>query len=360
MSSTRHEDGATPSVTDDPRWAQVIARDRFADGRFWYSVATTGVYCRPSCPSRTANSRNVAFHDTIDAARAAGFRPCKRCRPDDTSADAERVALVTRACRLIEQAEEVPSLDRLAAALNRSPGYLHRLFKATTGLTPRAYAAARQAARVRERLVVDGTVTEAIYGAGFNSSGRFYERSNAMLGMTPSRYRAGGCEEEIRFAIGESSLGAILVASSARGVAAILLGDDPDVLARDLQNRFPRARLIGADPEYESIIARVVAFVEAPQLGLNLPLDVRGTAFQQRVWQALQEIGYGQTRSYAAIATRIGAPAATRAVAGACAANNLALAIPCHRVVRSDGALSGYAWGVGRKRTILDRERGTT
>ncbi len=359
MSSTEPEGGTPSSPDEDARRAQVVARDKSADGRFWYSVATTGVYCRPSCPSRAANPRNVAFHDTTAAARAAGFRPCKRCRPDDVSADAERVALVTRACRLIEQAEDVPSLDRLARAVKRSPGSLHRLFKAITGLTPREYASARQATRVRERLAAAVTVTDAIYDAGFNSSGRFYERSNAMLGMTPTRYRAGGVEEELRFAIGESSLGAILVASSAKGIAAILLGDDPAALARDLQDRFPRARLIGADPEYESIVALVVAFVEAPRLGLDLPLDVRGTAFQQRVWQVLREIGYGRTLSYAAVAERIGAPAATRAVAGACAANNLAVAIPCHRVVRSDGALSGYAWGVERKRTILDRERAT-
>jgi AraC family transcriptional regulator of adaptative response/methylated-DNA-[protein]-cysteine methyltransferase len=264
--------------------------------------------------------------------------------------------MVTRACRLIEESDVAPSLGELAEALSMSPGYFHRIFKTHTGLTPKAYAAAHRTKRVREALAGKNSVTEAIYDAGFNSSGRFYEASNAMLGMTPSRFRRGGAKEEIRFAIGQTSLGAILVASSAKGVAAILLGDDPDALVRDLQDRFPKATLIGADADYEAIVAKVVGFVEAPQVGLDLPLDVRGTAFQQRVWQALRDIPLGQTLSYSDVATRIGAPSATRAVAGACAANKLAVAIPCHRVVRNDGALSGYAWGVERKRAILDRE----
>ena len=345
------------SVADDPRWARVVARDKSADGQFWYSVATTGVYCRPSCPSRGANPKNVGLHDTLEEAQAPGFRPCKRCRPDGPSPEAENAAMVTRACRLIEDSEEAPSLADLAASLDRSPGYLHRLFKATTGLTPKAYAVAHRAERVRERLSEQAKVTEAFYDAGFNSSGRFYEQSNDILGMTPSRYRAGGEDEEIRFAVGETSLGSILVASSARGVAAILLGDDPDALARELQDRFPRARLIGADRDYEKVVATVVAFVEAPKLGLDLPLDVRGTAFQQRVWRALRDIPVGETLSYTDIAERIGSPKSVRAVAGACAANNIALAIPCHRVVRSDGGLSGYAWGVERKRALLESEQ---
>ena len=358
MSNARkREEILTSSMVDDPRWRQVLARDPSADGRFWYSVATTGVYCRPSCPSRTANPRNVALHDTLEAAKATGFRPCKRCRPEGPTADIETAALIARVCRLIENSETAPSLAELAAAVGRSPGYLHRLFKASTGLTPKGYAAARRAARVRDALVADGTVTNAIYDAGFNSSGRFYETSNKILGMTPSRYKAGGMNEEIKFAIGQSSLGAILVASSANGVAAILIGDDPDGLARNLQDRFPKARLVGADHDYEALVAKVVALVEAPRLGLGLPLDVRGTAFQQRVWQALGEIPAGRTVSYADIAHAIGVPTAVRAVAGACAANRIALAIPCHRVVRSDGALSGYAWGVDRKRALLDREK---
>src|SRR3984957_1975592 len=243
-------------VANDPRWARIIARDRTADGHLWYSVLTTGVYCRPSCPSRSANPENVQLHDTVEEARATGFRPCKRCNPDGLSVDAENVAIVARACRLIEESEEEPSLADLAEAVGRSPSYFHRRFKAVTGLTQKDYAAANRASKVREGLASGNSVTEAIYDAGFNSSGRFYEKSTGMLGMTPSQYRAGGANEEIRFAVGETSLGAILVASSKKGVAAILLGDDADELVRDLQDRFPKAHLIGADCEYEALVAR--------------------------------------------------------------------------------------------------------
>jgi AraC family transcriptional regulator of adaptative response/methylated-DNA-[protein]-cysteine methyltransferase len=344
------------SVADDPRWARVLAHDKTADGQFWYSVSTTGVYCRPSCPSRAANPKNVTLHDTLEIARATGFRPCRRCNPDGRSLDTENAALVAKACRFIEDSEEEPSLEEMAEAVGRSPSYFHRVFKASTGLTPKAYAAADRAKKVREGLETGNSITEAIYDAGFNSSGRFYEKSTGMLGMTPTQYRAGGANEEIKFAVGQTFIGAILVASSTKGVASILLGDDPDELVRNLQDRFLKARLIGADREYEALIARVVGFVENPSIGLDLPLDVRGTAFQRRVWQALQEIPVGERVSYAEIARRIGSPGAGRAVAGACAANNLAVAIPCHRVVRNDGALSGYAWGVDRKRALLDLE----
>src|SRR5262249_9356414 len=299
---------------------------------------------------------NTQLHDSLASARATGFRPCRRCNPDGPSLEAENVALVARACRIIEESEEEPSLEQLADAVGRSASYFHRLFKAATGLTPKDYAAAQRADKVRRGLASGSTVTEAIYGAGFNSSGRFYEKSTDMLGMTPSRYRVGGANEALKFAVGQTSLGAILVASSTKGVAAIVLGDDPDKLVRSLQDRFPKARLVGADRDYEGVVARVVGLVEAPRIGLDLPLDVRGTAFQQRVWQALQEIPVGATVSYSEIARRIGAPKAVRAVAGACAANKLAIAIPCHRVVRIDGSLSGYAWGVERKRILLDRE----
>jgi AraC family transcriptional regulator of adaptative response/methylated-DNA-[protein]-cysteine methyltransferase len=353
---TRLSKPILPSVADDPRWARIVTRDKTADGRLWYSVSTTGVYCRPSCPSRTANPKNVQFHDSLASAKATGFRPCKRCNPDGLSTEAENVALVAKACRIIEGSEEEPSLEELADAVGRSPSYFHRVFKATTGLTPKDYAVAHRAKKVREGLASGNSVTEAIYDAGFNSSGRFYEKSTDMLGMTPSQYRAGGANEEIKFAVGQTSLGAILVASSKKGVAAILLGDDADKLVRNLQDRFPKASLIGADRDYEALVARVVGFVEAPEIGLNLPLDVRGTAFQQRVWQALQEIPVGATVSYAEIAQRIGSPKSVRAVAGACAANNLAVAIPCHRVVRHDGSVSGYAWGIERKRALLERE----
>jgi AraC family transcriptional regulator, regulatory protein of adaptative response / methylated-DNA-[protein]-cysteine methyltransferase len=279
-----------PSVADDPRWARIVVRDKTADGQLWYSVATTGVYCRPSCASRIANPKNVQLHDSLESAKATGFRSCMRCNPDGPSIESKNAALVAKACRTIEASEEEPPLEKLANTVGLSPSYFHRLFKAAIGLTPKDYAAAHRAKRVRQGLAAGNTVTEAIYRAGFNSSGRFYEKSTDMLGMTPSQYRAGGTHEDIRFAVGQSSLGAFLVASSAKGVASILLGDDPDELVRDLQDRFPKAHLIGADRDYEALVARVVDFVEAPGIGVDLPLDVRGTAFQQRIWQALQEI----------------------------------------------------------------------
>jgi AraC family transcriptional regulator of adaptative response/methylated-DNA-[protein]-cysteine methyltransferase len=343
----------TPS---DPRWAAVAARDPKADGQFFYSVRTTGVYCRPSCASRRAKPENVAFHATSAAAERAGFRPCKRCKPKEASLAAQYAAMVAKICRRIEAAATPPTLSVLARAAHMSPYHFHRIFKAVTGVTPRAYAAAHRARRVQHELARGSSVTEAIFDAGFNSGGRFYATSNDVLGMTPSDYRAGGTRRQIHFAIGECSLGSILVAKSAKGVCAILLGDDPDALARDLQDRFPKATLIGGDQAFESLVAQVVGFVEAPALGFDLPLDVRGTAFQQRVWQALRKIPAGATVSYRELAERIGAPKAVRAVAQACASNPIAVAIPCHRVVRQDGALSGYRWGVERKRALLASE----
>jgi AraC family transcriptional regulator of adaptative response/methylated-DNA-[protein]-cysteine methyltransferase len=340
----------------DPRWASVVARSPAADGTFFYSVKTTGVYCRPSCAARRARPENVRFHPTREDAERAGFRPCKRCKPDQPSLIEEHAAKVTEACRLIEASETVLSLEELADHAGMSPFYFHRVFKAITGLTPKEYAAAHRGERVRKELGRTGTVTAAIYQSGYNSSGRFYGESPQVLGMTPTTYRAGGANAEIRFAVGECTLGSILVARSERGVCAILLGDDPDALARDLQDRFPRATLIGGDAEFERLVSQVVGFVEAPALGLDLPLDVRGTAFQQRVWRALREIPAGTTVSYSDIASRIGSPTSVRAVAQACAANALAVAIPCHRVVRNDGGLSGYRWGVERKRALLQRE----
>jgi AraC family transcriptional regulator, regulatory protein of adaptative response / methylated-DNA-[protein]-cysteine methyltransferase len=348
---------ALSTAERDPRWTRILARDKSADGQLWYSVATTGIYCRPSCPSRAANPENVTIHGALAEAKATGFRACKRCNPDGAGQDAERAALVAKACAFIEASDQAPSLGEVATAVGLSPGYLHRLFKASTGLTPKHYAAANQARRVRVRLAEGQAITASLYDAGFNSSGRFYEKSTDMLGMTPSRFRDGGARETIRFAVGQSSLGAILVASSVKGVAAILLGDDPDRLVQDLQRSFPKAELIGADAEYEQFVSRVVGLVEAPGLGLDLPLDVRGTAFQQRVWKALQQVPAGTTATYADIARKIGAPTSTRAVAAACAANRIAVAIPCHRVIRQDGSLSGYHWGVERKRSLIDRER---
>jgi AraC family transcriptional regulator, regulatory protein of adaptative response / methylated-DNA-[protein]-cysteine methyltransferase len=340
----------------DPRWASVVARSLAAEGTFFYSVRTTGVYCRPSCAARRPRPENVHFHPTREDAEKAGFRPCQRCKPDQPSLIEQHASRVTDACRLIEASERVLSLEELAGRAGISPFYFHRVFKAITGLTPRAYAAAHRGERVRTELGRADTVTAAIYESGYNSNGRFYGESQQVLGMTPSTYRAGGANAEIRFAIGECSLGSILVAQSGRGVCAILLGDDPEALARDLQDRFPRATLIGGDAEFERLVSRVVGFVEAPQLGLDLPLDVRGTAFQQRVWQALRDIPAGSTATYTDIAGRIGSPKSVRAVAQACAANALAVAIPCHRVVRNDRGLSGYRWGVERKRALLQRE----
>ncbi|MBV2180095.1 MAG: bifunctional DNA-binding transcriptional regulator/O6-methylguanine-DNA methyltransferase Ada [Castellaniella sp.] len=289
-------------------------------------------------------------------AQTAADRLGHRAEGHRTAAAMAHSALVARACRLIESSEIPPTLDALAARAGMSPFHFHRVFKAETGLTPKAYAVAYRARRLREALSAGGTVTDAIYGAGFNSSSRFYETSGCVLGMRAGEYRAGGIGTVIRFAVGQCSLGAILVAQSQRGVCAILLGDDPDCLVRDLQDQFPRAGLIGGDGGFEQLVAQVVGFVEAPAIGLNLPLDVRGTAFQQRVWQALRRIPPGATVSYAEIAERIGAPKAARAVARACAANHLAVAIPCHRVVRQDGGISGYRWGVDRKRELLRRE----
>ena len=356
MNVSRKTREAAGVIEADPRWAAVVARSAAADGTFFYSVRTTGVYCRPSCGARLPRPENVRFHATRDEAERAGFRPCKRCHPDRPSLLERHAARVTEICRLIETSSRVPPLEELASRAGMSPFHFHRVFKAATGLTPRAYAAAHRGERVRRELGKAPTVTAAIYDSGYGSNGRFYGESEQVLGMTPTAFRAGGADAQIRFAVGECSLGSILVARSDRGVCAILLGDDPDALARTLQDRFPRADLIGGDADFEDLVARVVGLVEAPRLGLDLPLDVRGTAFQQRVWRALREIPPGSTASYREIAERIGAPRAVRAVAQACAANPLAVAIPCHRVVRSDGGVAGYRWGVERKRALLQRE----
>jgi AraC family transcriptional regulator of adaptative response/methylated-DNA-[protein]-cysteine methyltransferase len=331
-------------VEQDPRWQAVLARDPASDGKFVYAVRTTGVYCQPSSPTRHPKPANVEFFDTAEAARKAGYRPSARAAADRMAVAVQHANVVSIACRHIEAAQSIPTLHELAALTGLSPFHFHRVFASTTGLSPRSYALAHRASKLRAKL-------------GFNSSSRFYETSNAMLGMRPKDFRAGGVNIDIHFAVGECSLGAILVAESRRGICAILLGDDPNQLARDLQDQFPRANLIGGDTGFEQRIAEVVGFIEAPALGLNLPLDVQGTAFQERVWQALRAIPVGATASYTEIAHQIGMPKAVRAVASACAANHLAVAIPCHRVVRNDGALSGYRWGVERKRELLERER---
>jgi len=343
-------------ATDEQRWAAVQARDPAADPHFVYAVRTTGVYCRPSSSARLPKRDNVEFFDSAAAAEAAGYRASRRAAGDRTAVAAHRAALVASACRLIEASETLPGLNELASRAGMSPYHFHRIFKMETGLTPKAYAYACRAGKLRDELNETGTITDAIYEAGFNTNSRFYESSQAILGMRPRDYRAGGHSATIRFAVGQCSLGAILVAQSQRGICAILLGDDPDQLLRQLQDKFPKAQLLGGDGEFEKMVAQVVGFVEAPALGLNLPLDVQGTAFQERVWQALREIPPGATVSYAQVAERIGAPKAVRAVAQACGANQLAVAIPCHRVVRRDGDISGYRWGVERKRELLRRE----
>jgi AraC family transcriptional regulator of adaptative response/methylated-DNA-[protein]-cysteine methyltransferase len=348
---------AEPYASPDARWAAVQSRDRGADGVFYYSVRTTGVYCRPSCGARPALRANVAFHASCAQAEAAGFRPCLRCKPDQPPLSERQAQLVADACRLIDAQDELPDLDAVARAVGMSRFHFQRVFKMHAGVTPKAYAAARRAARVRDALAQEGSVTAALYAAGFNSSSRFYAGSEAMLGMAPARFKAGGAGEAIRFAVGACSLGAILVAATERGICAVLMGDDPEPLVRDLQDRFPKAQLIGADAGFEATVAQVIGLVEAPRIGLDLPLDVRGTAFQQRVWAALRAIPAGETVSYTELAQRIGSPAAVRAVAGACAANPVAVAIPCHRVVRNDGGLSGYRWGIERKAQLIAREK---
>ncbi len=342
--------------TEQARWTALRTRDKQADGRFLYAVASTGVYCHPSCGARPARPENVSFHPDRASAEQAGFRACKRCKPDQPPRAEREAALVARACRAIEAAEEAPALEQLAATAGLSAFHFHRLFRRVVGVTPKAYASAHRARRVQDGLQGGGSVTEAIYDAGFNSSGRFYEAADGMLGMRPSAYRAGGEGELIRHAVGDSTLGVVLVAATARGVCAILLGDDAAELAADLRARFPRARLQPADAGFHLWVAQVVAHVDAPGEGLALPLDIQGTAFQRRVWEVLQAIPAGATLSYKDVAARLGSPNAVRAVAGACAANKLAVAIPCHRVVGAGGALSGYRWGIGRKRALLARE----
>jgi AraC family transcriptional regulator of adaptative response/methylated-DNA-[protein]-cysteine methyltransferase len=344
-------------LSDDARWRAVERRDKAADGTFVYSVRTTGVYCRPSCAARLPRRENVAFHATCADAERAGFRPCRRCRPNEPALADQQATAVARACRWIEEAEETPALAALAQAAGLSRFHFHRVFKAVTGVTPKAYAAAHRGKRVRAELAHGGSVTAAIYGAGFNSSGRFYAAAPDLLGMTPTQFRAGGSGNVIRFAVGQCSLGAVLVAATEKGVCAIELGDDPDALVRALQDRFPKARLVGGDAAFEQLVASVVGFVEAPGHGFDLPLDIRGTSFQQRVWKALRAIPAGSTTTYSELAKRIGRPKAVRAVAHACASNAIAVAIPCHRVVRMDGSMAGYRWGVDRKRALLAREK---
>lgn len=344
----------------DDWWKAVVSRDRSFDECFVYAVVTTRVYCRPHCASRQARPENVRFFADPKAAEIEGFRACKRCKPNLNTQPDSATRIIAELCRLIESADSPPHLEDLAKIAGWSTYHLHRKFKSFTGLTPHDYGRAHRARRVREALHAEATVTDAIYGAGYSSSGRFYEESHQILGMVPSSYKTGGTGAQIQFALGQCTLGAILVAATSMGICEIALDNDPHTLLRNLQDRFANAELIGGNPLFESWVAHVVALVEEPKLGINLPLDIRGTAFQKRVWEALTQIPLGQTRSYSEIAEFIGAPKSVRAVAKACAANHLAVAIPCHRVVRRDGSLSGYRWGIERKRALLERESPNT
>lgn len=345
---------------DAQRWKQLCERDARAEGKFLYAVKTTGVFCRPTCASRLPRVENVEFFATVRDAASAGYRACKRCRPDEAPRAERERALVLKLCRAIERRLEggdaAPSLEELARVSGLSVFHTHRLFKAITGVTPKAYASSLRARRVRGALSKEVSVTRAIYEAGFGSSGRFYASSKEILGMKPSAYRGGGQAETIRFALGRCSLGAILVAFTERGLCAISLGNDERELESELGRLFPKAALERADAAYQRQLRRVIALVEKPSVGLDLPLDVRGTAFQERVWQALSKVPAGQKLTYTELAKLVGTPRAVRAVASACAANRLAVAIPCHRVIGSNGKLSGYRWGMDRKRELLERE----
>ncbi|MCJ9429345.1 bifunctional DNA-binding transcriptional regulator/O6-methylguanine-DNA methyltransferase Ada [Kordiimonas marina] len=344
--------------TDAEKWQAVRARDKTADGQFYFSVATTGVYCRPSCGARLPNRENVAFHNDRDAAEAAGFRPCKRCRPDSTPSWQARAAMVAEACRFIEDAETSPTLEDVAAHAGLSPHHFHRVFKEVTGVTPKAYATAHRTKAVKAGLKTGGTVTDAIYDAGYGASSRFYEKADGFLGMSPKAYKAGGKGQTVRYSIRPSALGRMLIAATDKGICMIQFGDDDTALTEALSHDFPDATLTAGDAVFDAWADAALALVETgakPEAGL--PLDIQGTAFQQKVWQALQAIPPGETASYKEVAEAIGDAKAVRAVARACASNRIAVAIPCHRVVRSDGGISGYRWGVERKRVLLSREK---
>ncbi|MFO1094508.1 MAG: bifunctional DNA-binding transcriptional regulator/O6-methylguanine-DNA methyltransferase Ada [Planctomycetaceae bacterium] len=348
----------TQKLTDeDARWAAVVTRDKSADGAFVICVRTTGVYCRPGCPARTPKRENVTFVGDWQAAERAGFRECKRCRPKSHSRDAQLVALVAEACRQIEQAAALPTLSELARVAGLSASRFHRVFKGITGVTPRAYAGAVRSGRIQQKLKSSKSVTAAIYESGFESSGRFYESAAHEIGMTPTEYRRGGKGTRIRYAVGKSRLGRVLVGATECGVCAIFLGDDPKLLVRELEERFPQAELEPGNASFDRTVSAVIKLVERPEQAFNLPLDVRGTAFQRQVWEALRKIPAGTTTTYAELAARLGRPQAVRAVGAACGANPIAVAIPCHRVMRTDGSLAGYRWGLERKRALIEAER---
>jgi AraC family transcriptional regulator of adaptative response/methylated-DNA-[protein]-cysteine methyltransferase len=341
----------------DKCWAAVEGRDAAADGSFYYGVLTTGVYCRPGCPSRPPLRANTRFFETTAAAETAGLRACKRCRPADPSSASRHVAAIEKACALLRTSEATPSLAELADAAGISRFHFHRVFKQVTGATPRDYARTHRLGNFARKLEAGEDVAAAIYSSGFGSSSRAYEAAPAGLGMTPGARRRGGAGETIRFVTVATPLGWALVAATERGIVMTALGDDRERLAAMVRGRFPAARLVEQDTGLKDWAEQVVHFITAPSQTLDLPLDIRGTAFQARVWRALQKIPLGRTATYSEIALALGQPTAVRAVARACAANDLALAIPCHRVIGADGDLAGYRWGIERKRALLDRER---
>ena len=338
-------------------WAALERRDAGADGTFYYGVRTTGVYCRPGCTSRLPLRRNTMFFETRAEAEAAGLRACKRCRPADDTPAARHLAAVEKACALLRKSETIPSLAELADAAGISPFHFHRVFKQITGATPRDYARSHRLGSFAEKLETGQPVTEAIYASGFGSSSRAYEAAPAGLGMTPGTRRRGGAGQTIRFATVETPLGWALVAATERGICLTALADDRDKLEASLRQRFPAATVIPDNAGLKDWADRIVGFITDPDRNHDLPLDIHGTAVQARVWRALQKIPLGKTASYTEIAAALGRPKAVRAVAQACAANKVALLVPCHRVIRSDGELGGYRWGLERKRALLARER---
>jgi AraC family transcriptional regulator, regulatory protein of adaptative response / methylated-DNA-[protein]-cysteine methyltransferase len=346
-------------LTEQERWQAVLDKDNSHDGQYWFAVKTTGIYCRPSCPSRTPKRTNAIFFDSIANAKTAGFRACLRCAPDGHSKRQLQTKAILQACRVIEASQERISLSALAEQMGLSAHHFHRMFKDVTGVTPRDYFKARQIAQIGQSVQSTATVTQAIYESGFNSSGRFYENTNSMLGMTPKAYKSGGAGEAIRVTVRDCALGLVLVAATERGICTIEFGDDKAQLMERLNKRFPNALMKAQDARFNEWIEKLLKHLQVPDKALDLPLDVRGTVFQQQVWNALQDIPLGQTASYSQVAQKIGNPNATRAVATACASNVLAVAIPCHRVVRGNGDLSGYRWGVERKKRLLNAEAKT-
>jgi AraC family transcriptional regulator of adaptative response/methylated-DNA-[protein]-cysteine methyltransferase len=341
-------------LQNENHWLQVMARDARQDGRFVFAVRTTGVYCRPSCPSRRPRRDSVEFFPDPQEAERAGYRACLRCKPTEVSPQAQ---YVLRARQLLDNAEGVVTLAQLSKQVGLSPFHLQRLFKRATGLSPREYQSARRVQHVKTELRKGEYVTTALYEAGFGSPSRLYEKSDQQLGMTPGTYRRGGVGVSITFAIAPTPLGRMLVAATERGLCVVRFGESVAELERDLRNEFHAATLLRDDAAMRRYIEPLLASLSGNKTTIDLPLDVRATAFQQKVWEALQRIPCGETRSYTDVARELGDPKAVRAVARACASNPVALAVPCHRVVRSDGDLAGYRWGLERKRKLLERER---